>query len=110
MRGQALSVTQLNEYIKTLMDSDDLLSSVAISGEISNFKVHTATGHLYFTLKDENSAVSAAMWRSYASRLSFKPRDGLKVTVYGRFVYPKSNVSGYVTAMVEEGLKPLPRI
>ena len=67
---QAVTVTQLNEYIKGLFSSDPQLASVCVTGEISNFKRHS-TGHLYFTLKDEESAVSAVMFRGcllYTSR------------------------------------------
>ncbi len=102
--NNALSVTQLNNYIKTLMENDDFLRSVCIRGEISNFKRHSS-GHLYFTLKDEGAEISAVMFRSSAERLSFVPRDGGRVTVYGRVsVY---EVTGkyqiYVSAMTDDG-------
>ena len=77
-----LSVSALNGYIKMLMDSDDFLHSVAVSGEISNFK-HHSSGHMYFTLKDERSEISAVMFRAAAQRLSFAPSNGMRVTVYG---------------------------
>lgn len=78
-----ISVSALNGYIKDMMERDDFLASVAVCGEISNFK-RNISGHLYFSLKDEGAAVSAVMFRGAASRLSFIPRDGMKVTVYGR--------------------------
>ncbi len=78
-----ISVSALNGYIKGMLERDDFLASVAVCGEISNFK-RNISGHLYFSLKDEGAAVSAVMFRSAASRLSFVPRDGMKVTVYGR--------------------------
>ncbi|MGM9641602.1 MAG: exodeoxyribonuclease VII large subunit [Eubacteriales bacterium] len=87
---QALSVTQLNEYVKMLIDSDEILQTAAVCGEISNFKHHYATGHLYFTLKDEKSAVKCVMFARDASRLKFEPENGVTVTVWGRVsVFPR---------------------
>ena len=102
---EALSVTQLNGYIKLMMDNDDFLSSVAIRGEISNFKRHTS-GHLYFTLKDERSEVSAIMFRSAADRLTFAPKSGMTVVVYGKVsVYEASGkYQIYVSAMTDGGI------
>ncbi len=102
--NDALSVTQLNTYIKTLMEGDDFLRSVAIRGEISNFKRHTS-GHVYFTLKDERSEISAVMFRGMAERLTFAPRSGMRVTVYGRVsVYETTGkYQVYVNAMVNDG-------
>ena len=78
-----LSVTQLNSYIKTVFDSDGFLGNVTVKGEISNFKYHS-TGHLYFSLKDEESVIRAVMFRSAASRLRFEPENGMKVNARGR--------------------------
>ncbi len=87
---QALSVTQLNEYVKMLIDSDEILQTAAVCGEISNFKNHYATGHLYFTLKDDKSAVKCVMFARDASRLKFEPENGMTVTVWGRVsVFPR---------------------
>lgn len=99
-----LSVSQLNSYVKTLMDSDDFLHSVAVSGEISNFK-HHSSGHMYFTLKDERSEISAVMFRGSAIRLSFAPSNGMRVTVYGSVgVYESSGkYQIYVSAMTNDG-------
>ena len=80
----AMTVSQLNEYMKTLIDSSPVLSNVCIVGEISNFTNHYKTGHLYFTLKDENSLVKAVMFRTYTGKLRFVPKDNMKVLVYGR--------------------------
>ena len=77
------SITALNRAIKNMFDSKPELSKVYIKGEISNFKHHTR-GHLYFTLKDENSRIAAVMFDSYASKLNFEPEDGVKVLVTGR--------------------------
>lgn len=102
---EALSVTQLNGYIRLMMDNDDFLSSVAIRGEISNFKRHTS-GHLYFTLKDERSEISAIMFRSAADRLAFAPKSGMTVVVYGKVsVYEASGkYQIYVSAMTDGGI------
>lgn len=80
----ALTVTQLNEYIKGIIDRDVRLSDVYLKGEISNFKNHYSTGHFYFTLKDEGSMIRAIMFRSSASKLPFLPEDGMKVIAHGR--------------------------
>ena len=80
----AMTVSQLNEYVKTLVDSSQVLSNVCIVGEISNFTNHYKTGHLYFTLKDESSLVKAVMFRTYTGKLRFVPKDNMKVLVYGR--------------------------
>ena len=80
----AMTVSQLNEYMKTLIDSSPVLSNVCIVGEISNFTNHYKTGHLYFTLKDEGALVKAVMFRTYTGKLNFVPKDNMKVLVYGR--------------------------
>lgn len=82
--SNAITVTQLNEYIKRLIDSTVSLNHVAIKGEISNFKNHYSTGHFYFTLKDESSQIRAVMFRSSAAKMQFLPEDGMKVIACGR--------------------------
>ena len=72
----SLTVTELNNYIKGLVEGDDVLSFAAVSGEISNFKEHYASGHLYFSLKDENAQLKAVMFRSAAQTLEFPLKDG----------------------------------
>lgn len=90
MQGNALSVSQLNEYLRMLLDGNPVLSSVLVRGEISNFTNHYRTGHFYFSLKDENALVKAVMFRSSASRLAFLPENGMKVILRGRVsVYPR---------------------
>ena len=89
----AMTVSQLNDYVKALIDSSEVLSNVCIVGEISNFTNHYKTGHLYFTLKDEGALVKAVMFRTYASRLRFVPKENMKVLVYGRIsVFPRDGV------------------
>ena len=79
-----LTVAQLNEYVKMLMDSNPILKNVWIKGEISNFKNHYSTGHFYFSLKDDSALVRAVMFRSSAQNVRFALRDGMKVLVHGR--------------------------
>ena len=87
---QSITVTQLNEYVKMLIDSDELLQTVVVCGEISNFKNHYSTGHLYFSLKDERSVVKCVMFAGSAARLRFEPQNGMLVTVWGRVsVFPR---------------------
>ena len=104
----SISVSALNGYIKSLMETDDVLSSVSVKGEISNFK-RNASGHLYFSLKDENATVSAVMFKGAAMRLAFLPKDGMKVTVYGRVsLYEKSGqYQIYVETMMADGIGEL---
>ncbi len=108
--GDALTVSALNAYVKSLLDGDELLQSVAVRGEISNFVNHRS-GHLYFSLKDEGGLIRAAMFRSNASRLRFRPRDGMRVVAYGTVsLYPESGAYQlYVTALLEEGIGDLHR-
>ena len=78
-----LTVTQINEYIRALISSDDVLSSIIVRGEISNLTLHRS-GHIYFTLKDEGSVLKSVMFRSSASRVKFALKEGMNVIVYGR--------------------------
>ena len=100
----AVSVTDLNLYIKEKIAEDEALSAVVVKGEISNFKNHY-TGHLYFTLKDEKSLIKCIMFKSYADRLNFKPKDGMKVMVFGSVsVFERDGIYQiYVKAMKEDG-------
>ncbi len=79
-----MTVTQLNNCIKTLIEGTEFLGSVYIKGEISNFTNHYKTGHFYFTLKDEGSLLKAVMFRGSAVKLPFIPENGMKVVVHGR--------------------------
>ena len=106
----SISVSAVNGYIKEMLERDDVLSSIAISGEISNFK-RNSSGHLYFSLKDEGATISAVMFRGDASRLSFLPMDGMKVVVYGRIsLYEKSGqYQVYIRTMISDGAGELAR-
>lgn len=84
MKSTVLSVTQLNTYVKSIIDGDMFLRSLYVVGEISNFTNHYRTGHFYMTLKDENCAVKAVMFASANRRLRFVPENGMKVIVRGR--------------------------
>ena len=101
---QALSVTQLNEYLKMVLDGDRVLSNVFVRGEISNFKLYSS-GHAYFTLKDDAGQLKSVMFRSYCSRLIFKPEDGMRVIAHGRVsVYESSGqYQLYVDDMQPDG-------
>ena len=77
-----LSVSQLTGYLRQLIENDDLMQDLWVEGEISNFS-RPSSGHLYFTLKDSQSAIRCVMWRNSAARLTFEPREGLAVEAHG---------------------------
>lgn len=108
MEYNAVTVTDLNKYIKEKFDNDEALINIMVKGEISNFKNHY-TGHLYFTLKDENSIIKCVMFKNYADRLKFTPKDGTQVIVFGSVtVFEKGgNYQIYVKAMKEDGIGDL---
>ena len=104
-----LTVGDLNQFVKTLLESNPYLGNLYVRGEISNFKNQYLTGHLYFSLKDAGGVVGAVMFASYASRLSFKPEDGMKVMAHGRVsLYPKTGqYQFYIDDMQPDGLGAL---
>ena len=104
----AISVTDLNKYIKNKIADDEYLNNILIKGEISNFK-HHYTGHLYFTLKDENSLIKCIMFKSYAQKLKFEPKDGMKVYILGSVsVFERDGVYQiYAKVMEEDGVGDL---
>lgn len=108
MAQQVLSITQINEYIRGKMDTDQLLNAVAVRGEISNYKMYPS-GHHYFTLKDENSALKCVMFKGNAMRLRFRPDNGMKVIAMGKIsVYPRDGAYQlYCTAMAMDGVGDL---
>jgi len=105
---QVLSITQINEYIRGKMDSDSLLNQVAVRGEISNYKLYPS-GHHYFTLKDEASALKCVMFKGNAMRLRFRPENGMKIIAMGKIsVFPRDGAYQlYCTAMTVDGVGDL---
>lgn len=105
MEHNYVTVTQLTKYIKYIVDNDKNLNKVYLKGEISNFKNHTR-GHLYFTLKDENTRINAIMFASSASNLKFMPEDGMKVLVSGKISVYEANggYQIYISEMIEDGI------
>jgi len=108
MAQNVLSISQLNEYIRSKLDSDALLNGVAVRGEISNYKVYPS-GHHYFTLKDDSSSLKCVMFKGNAMRLRFRPDNGVKVIAMGKIsVYPRDGVYQlYCTAMAMDGIGDL---
>ena len=105
---QVLSISQINQYIKSKMDADALLNGVAVRGEISNYKVYPS-GHHYFTLKDEGGALKCVMFKGSAVHLRFRPENGMKVIAVGKIsVYPRDGAYQlYCTAMAMDGVGDL---
>lgn len=103
-----LSVTQINEYIRALINGDEILSMITVRGEISNLTVHRS-GHIYFTLKDEGSVLKAVMFRSNAQRVRFALKEGMNVIVYGRIsVYtPSGQYQLYAENIQPDGIGAL---
>ena len=108
MAQQVLSITQINEYIRNLMDSDALLTGLAVRGEISNYKMYPS-GHHYFTLKDEGGALRCVMFKGNAMRLRFRPENGMKVIAMGKIsVYPRDGAYQlYCSSLVLDGIGDL---
>lgn len=108
MEKEYLKISELNNYIKSMLDSNPYLNRVYLKGEISNFKNHTR-GHLYFTLKDDESRLSAVMFAGNAASLEFVPEDGMNVLVEGRIsAYPaQGSYQIYVDKMEVDGLGAL---
>ena len=108
MEQQVLSITQLNEYIRGRMDADPLLNTVAVRGEISNYKQYPS-GHHYFTLKDEASALRCVMFKGNAMRLRFRPENGMKVIAVGKVsVYPRDGAYQlYCVSLTVDGVGDL---
>lgn len=105
MNSKYLTVSAINKYLKAKFDTDDNLKLVYLKGEISNIKYHT-TGHIYFSIKDENSKINAIMFSNNTKNLLFKPIDGSKVLVTGRIsVYEATGgYQIYVDEMLEDGV------
>ncbi len=108
MKIEPITVTELNRYVKQKIGEDEYLNNVLVKGEISNFKRHY-TGHLYFTLKDENSLIKCIMFKTYTSNLNFEPKDGMKIVVFGTVsVFERDGVYQiYCKAMQNDGIGDL---
>ena len=83
-KERIVSVSQLNNFIKNLIEQIPYLERISVKGEISNCTIHRASGHIYFTLKDEGSLIKAVMFKGYADRLNFKLENGMKVVCHGK--------------------------
>ena len=108
MSQKILSISQVNEYIRLMMDGDNLLAGVAVRGEVSNYKVYPS-GHHYFTLKDENASLKCVMFRGNATKLRFRPDNGMQVVALGKIsVYPRDGVYQlYCTGLMLDGVGDL---
>ena len=104
MENTTLTVTQLNNRIKGLIDMDPALADVCVRGELSNYKIYPS-GHHYFTLKDSESSIRCVMFKSSASKLRFRPESGMGVTAFGRVsVYPHDGAYQlYCSGLMPEG-------
>ena len=108
MSKLVLSVTQINEYIRSQMDADPHLADVVIRGEISNYKLYPS-GHHYFTLKDEGAALRCVMFKGNAMKLRFRPDNGMKILAMGKIsVFPRDGAYQlYCSAMAMDGVGDL---
>ena len=104
-----LTVTQLNRYVRSLLEEDPGLTFIFVTGEISNFKAHYASGHFYFSLKDDGGVIRSVMFRSAAARLKWMPENGMKVICRGRVsLYERDGqYQLYVDDMQPDGLGAL---
>ena len=105
MQNNYISVIELTRYLKDEIDTNPVLQNVYLKGEISNFKAHSS-GHLYFSLKDDQSRIKAIMFKSSAAKLTFKPSEGVNVLVRGKIsIYEATgDYQIYVTEMLEDGI------
>lgn len=108
MSRQILTITQINEYIRSIIDTDAMLSGVVVKGEISNYKVYPS-GHHYFTLKDEGASLKCVMFRGNAMKLRFRPDNGMQVLAMGKIsVYPRDGAYQlYCTGLILDGVGDL---
>ncbi len=104
-----MTVTELNEYVKAMLDANPVFGDIYVKGEISNFTNHYKTGHFYFTLKDEGGNLRAVMFRSSAQKLVFKPENGMKVICHGRVAVfvREGQYQLYVDSMQPDGVGAL---
>lgn len=107
--AKVLTVTQLNMYVKSLLESSAYLNNITLVGEISNFTNHYKSGHFYLSLKDDTGLIRAVMFRAYAQKIDFKPEDGMKVVCTGRVsLYERDGqYQFYITSMKQQGVGEL---
>lgn len=108
-KPKVLSVSQINFYIKSIIENDNRLQFVLVTGEISNLTVHRGSGHIYLTLKDSSSVISAVMFAGNARRLKFRPENGMKIICRGRIsLYePSGRYQLYIEDMQPDGIGAL---
>lgn len=108
MAQQALTITQVNEYIRSMMDRDGLLNNICVKGEISNYKLYPS-GHHYFTLKDEGASLKCVMFKGNGLRLRFRPENGMKIIASGKIgVFPRDGAYQlYCSSMMPDGMGDL---
>ena len=102
------TISELNEYLKSMFDANPNLTNVYVKGEISNYKFHSS-GHHYMTLKDESSVLRAVMFKFDAVKLKFRPENGMKIIAKGRVsVFPRDGqYQIYITDMIPDGVGAL---
>lgn len=102
MEDRVLNVSQINRYIKNIMEQDHILSNITVKGEITNYRP-SSSGHLYFTIKDENAALSCVMFRFQAATLKIKIKDGMSVRIKGKIsLYEKGGTYQLIASSIEE--------
>lgn len=109
MSNKAITVSQLNKYVKAIIENDVNLNDIYVKGEISNFTNHYKSGHFYLSLKDENAVISAVMFKWSAQKVKFKPENGMKVIVHGKVsVFERDGkYQMYIDEMTEDGVGDL---
>ncbi|MBQ8852323.1 MAG: exodeoxyribonuclease VII large subunit, partial [Oscillibacter sp.] len=108
MQQHIFGVTEVNQLVKLLLDSEPMLQSVAVRGELSNYKIYPS-GHNYFTLKDAEGALRCVMFKGQVGRLRFRPENGMKLVVTGRItVFPRDGAYQlYCNTLTPEGVGDL---
>ncbi len=108
IQAPVYTVSQVNEYVKSLLDGDGVLGGLYVKGELSNYKMYPS-GHHYFSMKDSEGAIRCVMFRREAAGLRFRPENGMKVVAFGRVtVFPRDGqYQLYVSALIPDGVGDL---